>query len=85
MILADSIDEIFKYINTGGTVGILAFIIISGARGWWVFGWQYKDLQERYKKVDESNAMWMQLALRGVNVTEQVVKNIPVSDAATKQ
>lgn len=82
-MLATELDvkTVFDYLNTGGTIGVLAFIIISGARKWWVFGWQYKDLQERFQKVEESNAVWMQLALRGVDVTQQVVKTVAAPDA----
>lgn len=76
MILATDLDfgTIIHYVNTGGVVAILIIILLGGAKKWWVFGWQYKDLEERTKRVEESNVMWMQLALRGANVTEQVVK-----------
>lgn len=75
-MIADALDvkTIFDYINTGGTIGVLVFIIIAGARKWWVFGWQFKDIEDRLEKVEQSNLMWMQLALRGVDVTEQALK-----------
>jgi hypothetical protein len=66
--------SLFDWIQSGGIIGLLAFIIIGGSRKWWVFGWQYKDLQDRCEKIESSNAMWMQLALRGVNVTEKLVE-----------
>lgn len=72
----DTPKSILDWINSGGIIGLLAFIIISGTRRWWVFGWQYKDLEDRFKKVEESNTMWMQVALRGVHVTEQIVKTV---------
>lgn len=81
-LLADTFDPqtIFDWIQSGGIIGLLLFVLIGGARKWWVFGWQYNDLQERCKKIEESNAMWMQLALRGVNVTEKIITgeaNVP--------
>lgn len=82
MILADwGLDEIFNFLNKGGMLGVLVLIIVSGAMKKWVFGWQYKDLEQRLSKVEESNLMWMQLALRGANVTETVVKKMVAKDS----
>jgi hypothetical protein len=66
-------NSVFDWIQSGGIIGLLLFILVGGARKWWVFGWQYKDLDERLEKIEQSNTMWMQLALRGVNVTEKLV------------
>lgn len=68
--------DVVNFLNKGGILGFLVLILVSGARRLWVWGWYYKDLEERYKKVEESNSMWMQLALRGANVTETVVKKV---------
>jgi hypothetical protein len=64
------------WIQSGGIIGLLLFIIVGGSRKWWVFGWQYKDLQDRYEKVEQSNLMWMQISLRGVNITEKIVSGV---------
>lgn len=66
--------SVFDWIQSGGIIGLLTFIIIGGGRRWWVFGWQYKECVERANKIEQSNEMWMQLALRGVNVTEKIVQ-----------
>lgn len=68
--------SVFDWIQSGGIIGLLVFILVGGQRRWWVFGWQYKDSEERRIKVEESNVMWMQLALRGANVTEQIIKTV---------
>ena len=75
--------EIFKWINDGCIIGVLVFIVITGSKKLWVFGWQYRDLEEKYRKVEESNVMWMQLALRSVNVTQQIIK--PVATDAVEE
>lgn len=78
-LLADTFNPqtIFDWIQSGGVIGLLVFVLVGGARKWWVFGWQYRDQQDRCEKIEQSNAMWMQLALRGVNVTEKLVENAP--------
>lgn len=73
--------SVFDWIQSGGIIGFLLFILIGGYRRWWVFGWQYKDLSDRYKRVEDSNVMWMQLALRGANVTEQIIKTVADDDS----
>ena len=44
--------DLFKWISSGGIVGILAFILVGGSKGWWVFGWQYKDALDRVKQAE---------------------------------
>lgn len=68
--------DVINFLNKGGILGFLVLILVSGAKKLWVWGWQYKDMEERLHKVEESNLMWMQLALRGANVTESVVKKM---------
>lgn len=81
VLLSDALNPttIFDWIQSGGIIGLLIVVILGGARRWWVFGWQYRELQDRCDKIETSNAMWMQLALRGVNVTEKLVggDNVP--------
>jgi Mn2+/Fe2+ NRAMP family transporter len=49
-----------------GALVFALFIIFSGFKRWWVFGWQYKE------KVRELNE-WKDAALRGTRVVERVV------------
>lgn len=82
MFVADTFSptSIFDYIQSGGIIAVLVFVIIGGAKRWWVFGWQYKELLERCEKVQTSNEVWMNLALRGVNVTERIIGNTSSAD-----
>lgn len=57
--------SIYNIIQTGGVTALLILIIVGGWKRWWVFGWQYKA-------VEESNIRWMELALKSVNLTESL-------------
>jgi hypothetical protein len=57
--------SIYNVVQTGGVVAVLLVIIIGGVRKWWVFGWQYQ-------KIEESNAKWMELALRSTNLAQSL-------------
>ena len=60
----------------------MAFVILSGTRRWWVFGWQYKELKERYDKLEDSNMIWQQVAMRGVNISEKLVQTAQPDESA---
>ena len=50
-------------------LGILLFIIISGYRKWWVWGWLYQS-SEREKEE------WKRLALQGTNLAEEALRKV---------
>ncbi len=68
-----SVTDIFKWITSGGIVGILAFVLIGGYKGWWVFGWQYRDVQDRIKKAEQERDDWRDIALTGTSMAERTV------------
>lgn len=37
--------ELWELVRTGGSLALLTLIVIGGARGWWVYGWQYRELR----------------------------------------
>jgi hypothetical protein len=49
-----------------GTLVLALFILFSGWKRWWVFGWHYKE------QVAEKNE-WKKAALRGTQLAEKVV------------
>lgn len=52
-----TISQFLTYIKDAGTLGVLIIILWSGAKGGWVWGWQYKQTcQDRddWKEVAQS-------------------------------
>lgn len=57
--------SLYNVIQTGGVVAVLLVIIVGGVKKWWVFGWQYRA-------IEDSNARWMELALKSTNLAESI-------------
>lgn len=53
-------------LGPAGVTVLLLVITFGGWKKWWVFGWQYKDMET------EKNE-WKEAALRGTRVAERVV------------
>lgn len=53
-------------LGPAGVTVLLLLITFGGWKKWWVFGWQYKDMEA------EKNE-WKEAALRGTRVAERVV------------
>jgi hypothetical protein len=64
---------VLRYINTAGVIGFLTVTLYGGYKKWWVFGWQFKDAEERNKKTEEERDGWRDIALHGTNLAEQTV------------
>lgn len=43
----DLFNSIAQFFNTWGWLGITIFIVYGGAKGWFVFGWQYREEKGR--------------------------------------
>lgn len=70
--------DLLHYINTGGIVGLLVFIIIAGWRGWWVTKREHDELKARCNLVEQQNVKWMELAFKATTVSEQVSEIVKV-------
>lgn len=59
---------VLSWIERGGLIGLLAFILIGGAlsRPLWVFGWHFQE-------VTRQRDQWQELALRGTGLAERGV------------
>jgi hypothetical protein len=68
-----SITDILKYISSVGVVGILVVAMYGGYKKWWVFGWNYRESEERTQKAEKERDDWRDLALHGTNLAEQTV------------
>lgn len=60
---------ILQYVQSGGVLGLLLVIVLGGARGWWVYGWQWALLQ---KERDE----WKALATGAVTSVKEIVESM---------
>jgi hypothetical protein len=55
--------DAMKLVRDGGSTGLLVTAIVGGAKGWYVWGWQYQALVEERDQ-------WKAIALRGLSVAE---------------
>jgi len=66
--------SLLDYIQWGGVIGLLLAFIVALQKKWIVMGWQYKA-------IEESNAKWMELALRSTNLAtslDEMRKELPL-------
>lgn len=59
-----------------GVVALLIFILFSGMKRWWVFGWTYKEERERSQE-------WRDLALTGTRIAEHIAENAKTTTSTT--
>lgn len=59
--------SIYNLIQVGGVVAVLLIVLCGFVKKWWVMGWQYKA-------IEESNARWMELALRSANLSQSIAE-----------
>lgn len=74
-ILAEgpTITDLLKYVSQAGVLGLLVIILFGGYKKWWVFGWIYRESEERTSKAEKERDDWRDLALHGTNLAEQTV------------
>lgn len=60
-------------ISGGGLVGLLVIILVAGMRGYWVWGWAYKEGIAREKQLREERDEWRDLAIHGVTLADRGV------------
>lgn len=62
------------WLDKGLTVGGVILILISGARGAWVFGYIYKESIAREATIAKDRDDWRTLALRATGTGERLVQ-----------
>jgi hypothetical protein len=62
-----SIPDLISIIRDAGVIGILIAIIYGGAKRWWVWGWQYLEMEKEL-------AMWRNLALRSTTLARKALE-----------
>lgn len=63
---AVTIQDIVSLASDAGIIGLLIYVLLGGARKWWVWGWTY---EEAIRDRDE----WKDLALSGTDLAERAV------------
>lgn len=77
MIIADlTFLQLYDYANKATIPVILVFLIYGGYKGWWVFGWQYKDICDRFFKMEEEKNAWRETALRGKDIAVDAFREL---------
>lgn len=61
-------------ISNGGAVGLLAFFLVAGYKGWIVWGREFTRETERRREVEKERNDWRDLALRGTNLAESLTE-----------
>lgn len=72
------LNEIVMIADRGGVLALLVVIIWGGIRGWYVWRWQYKELEQ-------DRDWWRSTAMRSVQITEAAVDQAPPESALARR
>lgn len=66
--------SLLDYISRGGVPALLLVILYGGFKPnpWWVFGWTYRDLQQRYERRGDALDRWWS-AVRQATTTAEIL------------
>lgn len=68
------VKSLVDIISQGGAVGLLAFFLIAGFKGWIVWGREFNREVTRRQEVEKERNDWRELALRGTNLAESLTQ-----------
>lgn len=68
-----TLKELVDIISGGGLVGLLVIILVAGMRGYWVWGWAYKEGIAREQRLREERDEWRDLAIQGMTLADRGV------------
>ena len=80
-----SLVNILDLISKGGLAVALVVILIAGMKGYWVWGWIYKEGIEREKQLREERNEWRDLAIHGMNLADKGVNLVGEITNVTQQ
>lgn len=66
-------EQVLSIINTAGVTGLLLLFLWGSFKGWWVWGWLYREKVEESKKWEALAWKATDSAGRGVDATGEVV------------
>lgn len=47
--------DFIEYLNAAGLLGMLVFVVLSGLKGKWVYGWLYDRMEKRAITAEDIN------------------------------
>lgn len=62
---------ILDWIQSGGVIGILAFIVATNGK-LWVSRREYDSLKDRCERTEDQNVKWMETAFKATTIADQV-------------
>lgn len=60
-----TVEALLALVQSGGTLGVVLFVIWSGGRGLWVYGSHYDEMRDERDR-------WRDLALSGTAMAERL-------------
>ena len=66
--------EIVDLVSKGGLLGACVIVIITGFKGYWVFGWVHKQVRDDLAKMQDERDQWRDLALTGSELAVRATK-----------
>lgn len=77
MILAElSASDAFNYANKASIIVVLFVILYGGYKKWWVWGWSYKDMCERFERMEDEKNAWRETALKGKDIAMDAFREL---------
>lgn len=67
------IKEIFDHANSISIIFVLFFIIYSGYKRWWVWGWIHSDVVKRLVQAEADRDEWRIMALTGTRTAHTAI------------
>lgn len=69
--------ELLKGLSDLGLPALVFFVLYAGFKQWWVWGWQYREIQAQNQKIQAQCDYWRSMSLRLMHVAEKSVEQIP--------
>lgn len=68
--------NLLDYISRASIVTFLILVVYGGYKKWWVFGWVYRESEERCEKIVVEKDAWRHSALTGANIATQAFEEV---------
>ena len=65
------------YASRGSVIALLVIILYGGFKKepWWVFGWVYKEVVERFDKLESAYDNLQQITIRSANAAQTLAEH----------